>query len=480
MDMKINSISNIQYTRLPSKTSATKPSARADNLTHITFTSTALFKRQSARYINAREYLNFEKKLKNGFDNVEIYDLNLNLLDGIQEGIKVFKGLNMKEIAFIGQTITEVAVKRGCYNNCSHCYAGGMPPIREDSEHINKMSWNDFTALTDGFKELNKRLGFSITKSHKKNYIPYITSFHDADSIDIVLKDNKGISHDFTDISEKLSEAFDIKSIFDTAGWNPKNTATQMRAEKYAKYYENPKNASKLHQFNLSVNPYHSIHTREVLFDRMGETEKAEKFRKLYIDRMANVLYTFTPLIESGKLTFLARSAANYSKVDRGFQERGLRFLYDEIFEALSEKYKEDFLGQQHFIKDLSKIKKIINSCRMKMEHINTSMCITDRLTKLYASGDTEVSNCNRIRKSDIKRINNAKTINDILINNRGYLKYAGLLDSNGHYYLTDFCLTFPTELQLNFENKNKKTAPIEPYLQTDTIITRRLINSCK
>ena len=81
------------------------------------------------------------------------------------------KDLNMKEIAFIGQTITEVAVKRGCYNNCSHCYAGGMPPIREDSEHINKMSWNDFTALTDGFKELNKRLGFSITKSHKKAVI---------------------------------------------------------------------------------------------------------------------------------------------------------------------------------------------------------------------------------------------------------------------------------------------------------------------
>ena len=100
-----------------------------------------------------------------GVEDFGIYNLNLDKLNGIQEGIKVFDGLNMKEIAFVSQSILEVAVNRGCNNMCAHCYADAKPHIKEDETHINKMSWNDFTNLTEGYKELNKRLGFDITKN---------------------------------------------------------------------------------------------------------------------------------------------------------------------------------------------------------------------------------------------------------------------------------------------------------------------------
>lgn len=195
------------------------------------FTGGVAVKKFSPKFLSAKEYLKSAFLTGKVGQNPEIYDFNLNKLDGIQEGIKVFKGLNMKEIAFIAQTITEVAVIRGCRNICSHCYAGGQPPLREDENHINKMSWNDFEALTEGFKQLNERLGFSITKN-RRGVDPYMTAFHDADSIDMLLKDNSGREHDFIDISEALSSAFGLKLVFDTAGWSPKNKKAQARAEK--------------------------------------------------------------------------------------------------------------------------------------------------------------------------------------------------------------------------------------------------------
>ena len=55
----------------------------------------------------------------------------INKLEGIQHGIKVFKNMSIKEIAFFLSTIAEFATLRGCYNNCAHCYADAKPPIKE-------------------------------------------------------------------------------------------------------------------------------------------------------------------------------------------------------------------------------------------------------------------------------------------------------------------------------------------------------------
>ena len=41
----------------------------------------------------------------------------------------------------------------------------------------------------------------------------------------------------------------------------------------------------------------------------------------------------------------------------------------------------------------------------------------------------------------------------------------AGLIDLNGKYYLTNYNETFSTNIQLNYANKDKATAPINPDL---------------
>ncbi len=427
-------------------------------------------KPKSLQFIKASEYLKSQRLTRKNFKDLEIYDLNLSELNGIQDGIKVFAGLNMKEIALIGQTISEAAIKRGCNNICSHCYAGGSPPIKEEGEHINKMSWNDFEALTDGFKELNERLGFSITRN-RKNLDPYMTLFHDADGMDLYLTDNEGKEHDFIELSERMRDSFGLKNVFDTAGWNPNNKKAQMRAEKYAQYYSNPENARKIVQFNLSVNPYHLMHTKEVAFEKAGEFERAKKIRNIYTDRMANVLYTFTPLLETGKLHFLARAAANYSLGTEGFQEQDLRKLYDEIFQKLELLYRQEG-------KDKKLIDDILGQVKMLISYVDTYPSASERLLKIYSREDEVIKNSQKIRRRNIRQIKNAKTVNDVLLDKHGFMHYAGLLDSNGKYYLTDFYTTFPTELSLNFENKDKKTAPIKPYLQENHVIKRSLINS--
>ena len=447
----------------------------AENCT--VFKGKAGINQYSVKYLRAKEYLKLFKASHKDWNKVEIYNFDLNKLDGIQEGLKVFNGLNMKEIAFIGQTIIEIALKRGCYNNCSHCYGGGSLPIIEDNNHINKMSWNDFNALTEGFRLLNKRLGFPITRN-SKNVSPYMTSFHDADGIDIYLVDNNGKEHDFIEISEKLNEAFKLKNIFDTAGWGMQDSRAAARAVKYAMYYSKPENARKLLQFNLSVNPYHMLNTRAVHLDKQGEHERAQKIRNIYTSRMANVLFTFTPLIESGKLNFLARAASDDSLGTKGFREKDLRKLYDEIFNKLKLKYMEDYIGEQIFIKDKTQIRDLIAQAKLKLSYVNTLLGVTERLGKIYKPGEALVTTAETIRQEDRNKIKQAKCIKDVLLGNDGYIKFTGFLDSNGHYYLTDFFTTFPTEIVLNFENKNKITAPIAPYLQKDLIIKKRLINS--
>ena len=476
--MRIDSIQNIKFYQTNINTKKiTAPQTDAKTTELPVFKGSFPLAQYSQKFYKARAYLDTKEIINSGFKKTEITDFDLNLLDGIQEGIKVFKGLNMKEIAFIAQTITETTIIRGCHNRCFHCYAGGKPPIREDEKHINKMSWNDFESLTEGFSELNKRLGFPITRNHKNQH-PYMTMFHDADCIDIVLTDNQGMEHDFIDISNRLAKAFRLKNIFDTAGWSPRNKKAQARAEKYAGFYKNPKNKNGIILFNLSINPYHILHVKEVELENLKEIERAKNFRDLYTTRMANVLFTFTPLIKKGKLTFIHRASANDSKGTEGFQERDLRKLDDEIFEKLKVMYQNDYNGERKYIKGEFQIDRLINSCRIYLSYIDTRPLMTPSLEKIYSPQDNTYKYSQQRKRQDIEDIKKAKNIQDILYGKDGYSKYSGILDANGRYYLTDFYLTIPTELNLNFENKDKLTAPIEPYLQNDLVITKRIINT--
>lgn len=432
----------------------------------------------SPKYFAAKTYLCMAKQAYKKVKTLDLYMFDLNKLDGIQEGINVFKGLNMKEIAFVADTVAEITVNRGCRNICAHCYASAKAPIKETANQINKMSWNDFTSLTDGFEELNKRVGFPVVVQ-KKNKHAMAIPFHDADCSSIILKDNEGKEHDFIDIAERLDKAFHLPVLFDTAGWNIQDVKAQKRMEKYVEYYSKPENFKKLEGFNLSVNPFHAMYAKSLELKQNRKPELAEKLYDLYTTRMANVLFTLTPLQKNPNFEFIARSAANDSKVPKGFKEKDLRGLYMDILEKVNNLYKKDMKSAQKVVKNEDEAFEYFNNYYKRLENISPTIGMSARAEKFVDKNDEIAKFGERRKQQNIKDIQSLKRIKDLRKLNKDMNNhFYGIIDANGDYYLTTFHTSFPTEIKFNFENKGKTTAPIAPYLQKDTPLTRNVINN--
>lgn len=432
----------------------------------------------SPKYFAAKTYLCMAKQAYKKVKTLDLYMFDLNKLDGIQEGINVFKGLNMKEIAFVADTVAEITVNRGCRNICAHCYASAKAPIKETANQINKMSWNDFTSLTDGFEELNKRVGFPVVVQ-KKNKHAMAIPFHDADCSSIILKDNEGKEHDFIDIAERLDKAFHLPVLFDTAGWNIQDVKAQKRMEKYVEYYSKPENFKKLEGFNLSVNPFHAMYAKSLELKQNRKPELAEKLYDLYTTRMANVLFTLTPLQKNPNFEFIARSAANDSKVPKGFKEKDLRVLYMDILEKVNNLYKKDMKSAQKVVKNEDEAFGYFNNYYKRLENISPTIGMSARAEKFVDKNDEIAKFGERRKQQNIKDIQSLKRIKDLRKLNKDMNNhFYGIIDANGDYYLTTFNTSFPTEIKFNFENKGKTTAPIAPYLQKDTPLTRNVINN--
>lgn len=432
----------------------------------------------SPKYFAAKTYLCMAKQAYKKVKTLDLYMFDLNKLDGIQEGINVFKGLNMKEIAFVADTVAEITVNRGCRNICAHCYASAKAPIKETANQINKMSWNDFTSLTDGFEELNKRVGFPVVVQ-KKNKHAMAIPFHDADCSSIILKDNEGKEHDFIDIAERLDKAFHLPVLFDTAGWNIQDVKAQKRMEKYVEYYSKPENFKKLEGFNLSVNPFHAMYAKSLELKQNRKPELAEKLYDLYTTRMANVLFTLTPLQKNPNFEFIARSAANDSKVPKGFKEKDLRALYMDILEKVNNLYKKDMKSAQKVVKNEDEAFEYFNNYYKRLENISPTIGMSTRAEKFVDKNDEIAKFGERRKQQNIKDIQSLKRIKDLRKLNKDMNNhFYGIIDANGDYYMTTFHTSFPTEIKFNFENKGKITAPIAPYLQKDTPLTRNVINN--
>ena len=428
------------------------------------------------RYNDAKEYL--EEDFPNVQNNVvgrdvNLYDFDLDMLDGIQDGIKVFEGMTIKEIAFMLATLSEVATNRGCYNNCSHCYADARPPHLTKENQINKMSWDDFTAFTNGVKELNTRLGFN-SRAISANRVNYITPFHDSDSIDVAIVDKYGQEHDYIDISKRLYDAFQTPVIFDTAGWTPKNIKLQQRAEKIVDYFKNIDDPDKIYQINLSFNPFHSLNTKSVMFKKLGQDVSSEKLRDLYTTRMANVLYTFTPLLEdkNDKLTLLARAIDDNVVGFDGFKSTDLDEIFAQTIKKLKKMYENDLNGEQKYIKNKKQLANNLHKYKkMYKDSKSTNVSFTERAVRNFGSDNPIAQKYSQIvaeAKDNIEYTSLFDYLNSDIV---------GVVDSNGKYYLTTYVFTVPTELSLNFKNKDKQTADIKPNFFSDKLVTKEFIN---
>lgn len=434
--------------------------------------NTISFQGSYLRYLNAKKYVTeivkprLEKHPKKVFD---LWDFDLRKLEGIQYGIKVFKNMSIKEVAFFLSTVMEFATFRGCYNNCAHCYANAKPPIKETEKQTAGMTWEDFTMLAEGIKTLNKRLGFYASGRNKRNKQRYLTPFHDSDGMEVFMKDKTGKVYDFMDITKLLYDAMGVKVIFDTASWHPKSKSRQEKAEKYVDFMANPENKKMFDQINISLTPFHAMYQKELELRKENKQELADKIRDLYTTRMANALFTFTPLVKSQQMRFLQTVTKDEASF-KGYRHEDLYKLYDEITDKLWLLYSNDLVGEQKYIKSLKKMGRCLEYLDILFERYRY-VSFSEKARRILKPNE-EIT-----RVEDKKILAGIDLLKDLKQNTLVQNNFVGILDSNGKYYLTNFRFTVPTEIKLNFEN-NKETAPISPNLKSRVLITKSEIKN--
>ena len=403
-------------------------------------------------YSKAKKYLDYKKSTlsKTKQENLSLKYFDVDKLEGIQKGIKVFDGMSFKQVAFVLGRLIEVATFRGCYNNCAHCYAEAKHPIKEQDDLISKMDWEDFTDLFDGIKEINDRLGFSISRPTDS----YITSFHDADCSQVRIKDKDGNVHDWYEIVKYQNKVTGREILFDTAGWYIQDKGAQKRVESYVQKILNDDETKFV--INISANPYHAMNFRAIEHMRAGNKDKEEYFRQKDAERMANVLFTMTPLLNANKenveLRFITRAMDNKSENSKGYTIRDLLKNYDRYFKELEKLYLNDFLTEQKIIKNLGETTRNINNYEKELrDDISPYVTVTNKLKDLYNEDHEAVKDTKRYQQQDPKKVD--------------LHSYVSIIDANGKVYLTNYYETYETDIQLNFKNKDKRTAPIAPNL---------------
>jgi hypothetical protein len=388
--------------------------------------------------------------------------------EGIQEGIEVFGDMTLKQIDFIAKKMGFILILRGCYNVCSHCFAYAKPPIPEKEGYINRMAYEDFKALCDGFDELNKRLGFNIFDSAIKAY-RYKSLFYDSDCSYVYAKDENENEYDFIELADMLYKATNRRTLFDTAGWNPKDKVAQARMEKYVQYYGNIEIPTNGLTFNFSVNPFHSIYTASVKASKEGNLQKAEDYRNIYVDRQVNALFTITPVITKPYFRFVARAMKDDIKGVEGFTINDCFLLYIDIIKKLEEKYNEDLNSSEpKHIHSKEQIKEILNILYSKLRSIESLDFPMGRLVDLYEKDDPILETLPKYKKKILGQLQNMLTPDGQL---------AGILDANGKFYLKTCTNIIKTELAFNFKNKDKNTAPLGQDIY-DFVLTNDLLEN--
>ncbi len=361
----------------------------------------------------------------------------LDKLEGLQYGLKTFEDVPIKEIYHIlkrGGSL-ELALIRGCTNGCKHCYVGAMPPIKNDDKHISKMSFENFLQFTNDFAQMKDRLKFSYPNS-------YVTFFRDSDCKDVHLTDSLGGEHSYQEIGNIFYNKTGIRSVFDTAGWNIGDIATQKRMEELVEYYANNNKMNEIHSMSISLNPFGNLMSYANDLALQGKDEESAKIRDKYVKNMANAFFTFTPLVKNKKFSVIGLSLP-YSAdkpQEKGYNANSYYMLVKDILKELERMYLFDFKGEQRIIKKRGQIESYL-------EEIN-SLCLPPK-TKIGKSGHDNDFYYNqenpRYNHSEIKKMFNV------------------FIDTNGEVYLTRMTDCYKTPTQLNFENKEKQTATVRP-----------------
>lgn len=389
--------------------------------------------------------------------NPDFYSLSL--LEGIQKDIPIFKGLSLKDIAFVGQDLHAIVAKQGCYSKCLHCYAGAQKPLKESALSVNSVLFDDIKSLADAFKLLKKRTGLNFVRNSGIKYNAFV---FDSDCIEVAAKDLSGNVHDFPELNKLVIDGFDIKSVFDTSGWNPKSKIHQQRAQRIVDYYSQQGKMDELYQFNVSINPFHSMLAKSTELKKHGYVELSEKIYKAYVDRMANTLFTFIPLMNSEKFGIITRALSDDIPNMQGYNVESLNILINDVFESFAQKCLDDLFAAKVYIKNENDLKNTLILCETHLKgfDIDTNIVPSQKIKEIILKRNPDKNNqfLNDIftdalfideKYDELKSGKELDNVNSI---------YKKLIDITGKVYLSDNQRIIPTDIQLNYINRNKSS----------------------
>ena len=349
-------------------------------------------------YKNAREYL--EKALANRGNTgrpINIKGLSLQKLNGIQKGIEVFDGLTMREIAFM----------------------------------LNKPI----------IKELEFRM------DNKVSLFSEMGLFLDSDCIDIELEDKNGKKYDWVDCARLLGDDIEkVTPLFDTSGWNPKSKKYQARAEKFVDFVLEHE-PDELDDINVSINPYHSIYAKAKELEKEGNTEKAAELKQRYAQRIANVLFTFSPLVKGDYNICLLARAIPYDETDTGLDNAEYFRIIQNVAAELFELYEYDLEGKRKYVQNEADIKFFMGQY--------SGLLKFSEPRNLFPWGRAE-----GLFNHDTDGLGErTKSFRDLYAHSREYA--SNLINPNGELVLSSMDISARTDLGFNFENKDK---PVKPF----------------
>lgn len=238
--------------------------------------------------------------------------LDLAKIDGIQEGIPLFKGLKIEDIAFITKYLETLNLFRGCKWGCSHCLKNAVAP-KKGRESI---LFEDLLRFVDGFKTLSERLGFDSLNGNK-----YINIIDDSNPIDVPIK---GLSreHSVAEGMKAIYEKLNIPTLFVTSGVDTKSKYSLNATKEIVDMVKKEPNS--VEDVQISVNPFLNL--------------------KDYTDRMAKTLFEFLDLFKIDKASIIYRhggvngvNGVNNGVNNMGVDEVSAGKLYEEIYKKLQE-----------------------------------------------------------------------------------------------------------------------------------------------
>ncbi|CDC19578.1 unknown [Clostridium sp. CAG:306] len=384
--------------------------------------------------------------------------------------------MSLKQIAFAAKDMQVLTDKQGCYNNCVHCYPAARKPVKQKGGFVNSILFEDLKTYTDSYIELKDRTGINFFQTTDKKQVPYQSLFYDADAIDIAVNDLNGNIHDFPELNKMLYKATGKKGVFDTSGWNPKSRVHQERAQKIVEYYKNPKHADELYQFNLSVNPFHSIYAKSVELKEKGYDKLSEKLYKIYVDRISNALFTFIPLMNNSNFSVILRAFKNDVPNMKDFNEDAISKLVDDILSSFYDKCKSDMLNNKQVITSSDNLGDVMNLAVKNLKYISTNIISGEKIKHLFFKRNPD--------KSDFefyKFFSTPLTLSECFDRlkkwnsyEKAAVNYQKIIDSTGKVYLSDNYRIIPTDIQFNFVNKEKKTGGFS--MTEDFIVTKEMI----